>query len=247
MRIRTVVWLVPLMGLMALATPAQATVITASASCSADGNNLNDSPSCDASVLSELTPGESYGFEWTVDNLLADPLDTPTDTFKVTLENTGSAGLIDLFAFNLDGMFTLGGDLQVQNISLSEWSVSAGTGPVLFEFVGEESAGPPDQRLASGEMLMFELVFSADQTLDVFRDAEATSGTGLGGGDDTGQVAVSFQGLPKAENEGNDSDLLTAGYNGRPPQEIPEPGILLLLGTGLLALAALRYQAHQSP
>jgi hypothetical protein len=136
------------------------------------------------------------------------------------------------------------------------WTFAAGSQGVKFDYVGERDQ--PADRLGPTDDLTFKFLFT-DQAVskivaevedslvpsstvnDVFNwwltSAEA-KGTGLGGGEDIGQVAVSFQQLGSS---GNDSDLLASNWEGGTPvQEVPVPGTLALLAAPLLGLGFVR-------
>ena len=217
--LRTIGILATLLGCSLFSYIAQADVLL---SASASGNQF----------------GDSYGFMFQVAN------DADASLFHVTLTNTspddgmptGSDPLIDLLAFNLSGDPVLGTDFDVTNV-MPVWTFSAGSGGIQFDYVGERT--DQNTRLGIGDSLTFDLDFTSDVTdpQGLFLNADSTAGTGIGGGTDVGQVAVSFQTLGL---RGNDSDLLATNYLIVPPSQIvvPEPGILAIFSLGLVIMGS---------
>ena len=223
-----------LLGVVTLIATAsvQALTISASAGCGTNGS----SPDCDPTV----TDNYSFLFEITGPN---DGALTNDYSGKLTNTSNGSVAdaLIDALAFNVDPDLVYGTDFTIINVN-PNWTFSAATGGVQFDYLGDRDA--PDQRLAPTEMLTFDFDFTTypgiANMFDWWLLSETSSGAGLGGGGDVGQVAVSFQQLGTG---GNDSDLLAANWSSGTPsssglpstgQGVPEPSTLALLGLGMI-------------
>jgi len=216
-RLRTYINSLILAGLTCLPVTTQADIITAIGS----ANQFDD----------------IYSFEFTIEEDISD-----TTLFHATLTNTspddndpaGSNPVIDLLAFNLAGDPVLGTDFIIDSVSPDWMFVAGGSGGVLFDYVGD--ANSPSDRIAIGESLTFDIDFVNDVDLDIFTLAETDAGTGIGGGEDIGQVAVSFQSLGL---DNDFSDLVAANFFNVPPPNIivPEPRILALFSLGLMLMA----------
>jgi len=214
---------------MFMSMNANATVISSSNGCSSDPAVSSDA-GCDPTVIG------NYGFDISIES-------TDNLTWAFTLDNTSLdvAPLIDMFAINVGA--TLGTDFTVANFNPATWTFSEpGGGGIQFDYIGER--GVPGSRLGSGEFLTFDFLFAVEHDYTVFTDVFADVGTGIGGGStDLGQFLVSFQALGV---DGEGSDLIGdswqsiigggGGDDEPPPPTVAEPGILALMGLGLVGL-----------
>ena len=203
---------------------ASATLIQSSNDCPGDAG-------CDPAFVDDYGFAMSIG---TVDDL----------TWNFTLTNEGANGVIDLFAMDMDAI--LGVDFNVVGFNPPSWSFSSTSGGVQFDYVGD--SGTPFDRLGVGDSLTFDFIFNEATDYTVWTDAAASLGTGIGGGTDLGQIAVSFQGLGEG---GEYSDLIGASWQsvcldcgGTPFTEVPEPTPLALMGLGLVGIGLVKRRSQ---
>jgi hypothetical protein len=202
------------------------------------------SPNLFALSISTSGSGDSFGDTYSYEFLINDNNDQFDGIFDATLTNTSESQyepLIWRLGFNLaDPDPTLGEDFFIDNASPNWVFRQISRGGIQFDYTGD-TIGDPGNRLLPGQALTFRMRFTNNDYItrgfEIFTGGEESSGTGFGGGEDIGRIAVGFQQLGL---NGEGSDLLaSSGYTAAP---VPEPSTILLMGFGLLGLVAVGRQ-----
>ncbi|MGD1806523.1 PEP-CTERM sorting domain-containing protein [Dapis sp. BLCC M126] len=216
-------------AVFAVVMPAQAASLSTSASCSGGTSTTTGTATsiCDVNT--------DYGYSIELDQDAAD-----SSIFYWTLTNTSTQtnpeALIDQFWFNTNPDLVLGTDFTISNINPNDWVVTQSTGGARFDYTGD-TTGQAVGRLGNGDTLTFTIDIedglgtTAEDFSSIFSTARQEAGKGIGGGNDEGQVAVSFQQLGAG---GGGSDLLASNWQTftapPPPRRVPEPTSLFALG-----------------
>lgn len=143
---------------------------------------------------------------------------------------------LDEFYFNLTGDAT---DYSFSGFDPAGWAVSSpasvqGAGGASFMFEALDPAGPPNaDDVTNTQTLTFLMTCLAGDCADAnFLDAPTANSNDAG----SGQLGAHLQSLDAAPGQ-SDSGFAFGDYEdgGVPPEQIPEPGSLLLLGVALAA------------
>jgi hypothetical protein len=153
---------------------------------------------------------------------------------------------LDEFYFNLTGSSS---DYSFSGFNPTGWNIVSpadvqGAGGATFMFEALDPAGPPNAAdVTNSQNLTFIMTSAAALTQAIFLDAPTALSNDAG----SGQLGAHLQSLTTAGNCGastncSDSGFAFGNYAGgtEPPLQIPEPGMLFLMGAGLLGLGMAR-------
>ena len=156
---------------------------------------------------------------------------------------------LDEFYFNMAGLAT---SYTFNNYSPADWVVNTpasvqGAGGTSFMFETQDTPGPPN---AADVTNAVNLSFTMTYGLGSFTEALfLTAPVSVSNDAGSGQLGAHLQSLTVTGNCGNSIRCSDSGFafgryindgGGTPPQQIPEPGVLLLLGAGLMGLGLAR-------
>ena len=196
------------------------------------------------SAYSDAIDADGVSFEFTIDQSTSDPL-----SYRAEVANTSPTqdpeSLIDAIAFGFNPYADLGVDVSFLDPT-PLWTFSESSGGIRLDYVGDSAT--PGTRLGIGQSLIFDINFQLDywtpatlagtEPYRMFLTSSEEAGTGIGGGDVSGQVAVSFQQLGET---GNDSELLMANWaDAASGPMVPEPSSAMFALVGICCMAMRR-------
>lgn len=185
-------------------------------------------------LIQTVSFGDSFGDDYSFKMQIWENSDPAI--FHAMLMNTslGVDPLIDSFGFNIQAV--LDTDFYIDNIS-DGWEL-IDSGHIQFNVFGDSDR--PLDKLSKGEYMTFDFHFTnssviPDNPFELWTLAPISFGGGFGGGDVSGQVAVSFQRLGE---DGEFSELLTGNWEPLIPElpSVPEPPIYILIISSIFIL-----------